>query len=204
MGGPNARTPRGHAGASFWLHSYWGSPGQFGRTLLGTLRVLTILPWTRGSNRPGVSLGAAVFATAFAPWFRQGPWDPEQGDALDDAYPAITRAVPQLARVAAVRPRDDLHVAWGGDAPVPASPPTPPGVRGHRCDRAGGDAAVRRSEPIERAGSALPERPLDRTTAPETWGKLSPPSFGKSFNRETPRKAQMDIDHLRGNTPRSA
>lgn len=48
VGGPNARTPRGHAGASFWLHSYWGSPGQFGRTLLGTLRVLTILPWTRG------------------------------------------------------------------------------------------------------------------------------------------------------------
>jgi hypothetical protein len=99
-------TAHGRADSIFWLNAYWGTPGDAGFTLGGLLVVATVLPWSRRSNLPGVTMLAALSAGFLALWFVHGFWGPPNGDAFDYWMNGLSRGSTQLILVAAVADRD--------------------------------------------------------------------------------------------------
>lgn len=105
--------PSTHAGCASWMAFYWGTPGAVAYTVTGLLLVLSVLPWCRRTNLPGVALLLGVSAASFGVWFVGGYASPPSGTALDYAMNAVSRLSSQLSLVAAVAPRDlldDLQV----------------------------------------------------------------------------------------------
>ncbi len=99
-------TPQSHASDAVWLQLYWGNPSAAAGTFGGMVIVLSILPWVRKRNWPGVALCGALTGVVFAVWFARGFWFPPNGDAADYWMNALSRVASQLALVAAVSSTD--------------------------------------------------------------------------------------------------
>jgi len=103
-------TPRLHTSGVYAIRLYWDNAGAVANTLGGLLIVLSILPWARGRNWPGVLTLVGLTAVAFLAWVWTGFWEPMNGNAFDYAMNALSRIALQLTLVAAVSRED--WVRW--------------------------------------------------------------------------------------------
>jgi hypothetical protein len=99
-------TPQGHAASVYWFGLYFDEIRNGSFTLFGMAIVLTVLPWCRRSNWPGVATFSGLYLAGMLLWLHAGVGGPLSGNALDYGMNAFTRITSQLILVAAVAPQD--------------------------------------------------------------------------------------------------
>ena len=101
-------SPGLHTYGVYGFQLYWGSAGAAAGTAGGLLIALTVVPWARRENWPGVLLCLGLGAVAFGVWFASGFATPSSGGELAYGLNAVSRVAFQLAVVAAVSSKDWL------------------------------------------------------------------------------------------------